>query len=91
MHLIKDLQSEFKSPNMKLLVGVMGVNSPKVEKVIIKQIEVRDGQRFVNTVPEFKGNVKAMESAALLHPDIVAIKTTGCVNKVQDLKTSDTR
>ena len=72
---------------MKVVVGVMGVNGPKVEEVNIKQKEVRDGQRFVNTVPEFKGNVKAIESALLLHPDIVAIKTAGWVNKDRDLKT----
>ena len=39
----------------------------------------------MNTVPEFKGNVKAIESAPLLHPDIIAIKTAGWVNKERDL------
>ena len=87
VHLIKDLRKEFKAPNMKTVVGVMGVNGPKVEEVNIKQKEVRDGHRFVNTVPEFKGNVKAIESAPLLHPDIIAIKTAGWVNKDRDLKT----
>ncbi len=87
VHLIKDLRKEFKAPNMKTVVGVMGVNGVKVEEVNIKQKEVRDGHRFVNTVPEFKGNVKAIESAPLLHPDIVAIKTAGWVNKERDLKT----
>jgi len=72
---------------MKVVVGVIGVNGPKVEEVNIKQKEVCDGQRFVNTVPEFKVIVMAMESAALLHPDIVAIKTAGWVNKDCDLKT----
>jgi hypothetical protein len=87
VHLIKDLRKEFKAPDMKTVVGVMGVNGPKVEEVNIKQKEVREGQRFVNTVPEFKGNVKAIETAPLLHPDIVAIKTAGWVNKERDLKT----
>ena len=87
VHLIKDLRKEFKAPNMKTVVGVMGVNGVKVEEVNIKQKEVRDGHRFVNTVPEFKGNVQAIESAPLLHPDIVAIKTAGWVNKERDLKT----
>jgi hypothetical protein len=54
--------------------------------IIGKQKEVRDGHRFVNTVPEFKGNVKAIETAPLLHPDIVAIKTAGWLNKERDLK-----
>jgi len=44
----------------------MGVNG--VQNEVGKQKEVRDGQRFVNTVPEFKGNVKAIETAPLLHP-----------------------
>ena len=46
----------------------------------------RDGRRFVNTVPEFKGNVKAIETAPLLHPEIVAIKTAGWLNPERDLK-----
>jgi hypothetical protein len=87
VHLIKDLRKEFKAPDMKTVVGVMGVNGVKVEEVNIKQKEVREGHRFVNTVPEFKGNVKAVESAPLLHPDIIAIKTAGWVNKDRDLKT----
>ena len=84
VHLIKDLRSEFKSPNMKTVVGVMGVNG--VNNELGKQKEVRDGQRFINTVSEFKGNVKAIESAPLLHPDIVAIKSAGWLNKERDLK-----
>ena len=41
----------------------------------------------MNQVPEFKGNVKAVESATLLHPDVVALKTAGWLNKDRDLKT----
>ena len=40
----------------------------------------------MNTVPEFKGNVKAIESAPLLHPEVVALKTAGWLNKDRDLK-----
>ncbi len=84
VHLIKDMRAEFRAPGMKVVVGVMGVNGVKNE--VGKQKEVRDGQRFVNTVPEFAGNVKAIETAPLLHPDIVAIKTAGWLNKDRDLK-----
>ena len=84
VYLIKDLRAEFKAPEMQAVVGVMGVNGVKNE--VGKQKEVRDGQRFVNSVPEFKGNVKAFESAPLLHPDIVAIKTAGWLNTDRDLK-----
>jgi hypothetical protein len=84
VHLIKDLRTEFKSPNMKTVVGVMGVNGMANE--LGNQKDVRDGHRFINTVQEFKGNARAIESAPLLHPDIVAIKTAGWLNKARDLK-----
>jgi Carbohydrate esterase, sialic acid-specific acetylesterase len=83
VHLIKDLRTEFKSPNMKTVVGVMGVNG--IANEFGKQKEVRDGHRFINTVKEFKGNAKAIESAPFLHPDIVAIKTAGWLNMSRDL------
>jgi hypothetical protein len=85
LHLIKDLRKEFKAPDMKVVVGVMGVNGPHNE-VNPKQKDVRDGQRFINTVPEFKGNARAIEIAPLCHPEIVAIKTAGWLNKARDLK-----
>ena len=69
---------------MKVVVVIMGVNG--IHNEVGKQKEVRDGQRFINTVQEFKGSVKAIETAPLLHPDIVAIKTAGWLNKDRDLK-----
>jgi hypothetical protein len=37
-------------------------------------------------VSEFKGNARAIETAPLLHPKIVAIQTAGWLNKDRDLK-----
>ena len=72
--LINDLRKEFKAPGMKVVVGVMGVNGPLNEGTINpKQKDVREGQRLMNTVPEFKGNVKAFETAPLLHPKVVEL------------------
>lgn len=85
VHLIKDLRTEFKSPNMKVVVGVMGVNGTRNE-TNPKQKDVRDGQRFMNTVAEFKGNVKAVETAPLLHPQILEIKCAGWLYPERDLK-----
>ena len=85
--LIKDLRKEFKAPQMKVVVGVMGVNGP-LNEVNPKQKDVRDGQRFVNTVPEFKGNVKAVETGGLLHPQILEIKCAGWLYPQRDLKKS---
>ncbi|MEI6654106.1 MAG: sialate O-acetylesterase [Verrucomicrobiota bacterium] len=83
--LIKDMRKEFKAPEMKVVVGVMGVNGVKNE--VGKQGDIRNQMRSMNTVPEFKGNVKAVESAPLLHPDVIALKTAGWLNKDRDLKT----
>jgi len=82
--LIKDMRKEFKVPDMKVVVGVMGVNGPKNE--VGKQGDIRNQMRSMNTVAEFKGNVKAVESAPLLHPEVIALKTAGWLNKDRDLK-----
>jgi alpha-galactosidase len=83
--LIKDLGKEFNVPNMKVVVGVMGVNGVKNEAG--KQGDIRNQMRSMNTVPEFKGNVKAIESAPLLDARVVALKTMGWLNKDRDPKT----
>jgi hypothetical protein len=85
VHLIKDLRKEFKAPQMKVVVGVMGVNGPRNE-INPKQKDVRNGQRFVNTVPVFKGNVKAVETAKLLHPQILEIKCASWLYPERDLR-----
>ena len=64
MCLIKDLRKEFMSPDMKVVVGVMGVNGVRNEGG--KQGDIRKQMRSMNDVPEFKGNVKAIETAPLL-------------------------
>jgi alpha-galactosidase len=83
--LINDVRKEFKVPQMKVVVGVMGVNG--VANEIEKNKEIRGAQRAINTMPEFKGNARAVETAPLLHPDIVAIRTAGWLNMARDLKT----
>ncbi len=81
--LINDVRKEFKAPQMKAVVGVMGVNG--VQNEVGKQKEVRDGQRFINTVPEFKGNARAIETAPLCSPAVIALKTAGWLNMDRDL------
>jgi len=66
---------------------ITGVLTRRVEATVNpKQKDVRDGQRFVNTVPEFKGNVKAIETGQLLHPEIVELKCAGWLYPERDLK-----
>ena len=82
--LIKDMRKEFKAPNMKVVVGVIGVNGVKNETG--KQGAIRNQMRSMNAVPEFKGTVKAIESAPLLDPQVVDLETAGWLNKDRDLK-----
>lgn len=82
--LINDLRKEFKAPDMKVVVGVIGVNGTQNEAG--KMGDCRNQMRSMNTVPEFKGNVRAIESAPLLHPQVVALQTAGWLNKERDLK-----
>jgi alpha-galactosidase len=85
VHLIKDLRKEFRAPEMRVVVGVMGVNGPRNESNP-KQKDVRDGQRSINDVAEFKGTVKAIETAPLLHPKILEINANWLYEKERDLK-----
>ena len=84
-HLIHDLRRDLRAPEMKVVVGVMGVNGPENEENP-KQRDVRNGQRWINNLPGFKGNAQAIETAGFCHPQIVAIKTAGWLNKNRDLK-----
>lgn len=84
--LIKDLRQEFKVPQMKVVVGVIGVNGVKNE--IGKMGDIRNQMRSMDKVAGFDGNVKAVESAPLLSPEVLALKTAGWLNKDRNLKES---
>jgi hypothetical protein len=83
VHLINDVRKEFQKPNLPVVVGVMGVNGVRNEAG--KQKDIRDGHRYVNTVPEFKGTVKAVETAPLLHPKVVELRCAGWLYPERDL------
>ena len=51
-------------------------------------VGVREGQRFINTVPEFQGNAKAIETAPLMDSRIVDLMTIGWLNTEPDVKTN---
>lgn len=56
---IKDVRSEYKTPQMPFVIGVLG--TPKTEEAVGKN-EVSLAQRAAAAAPEFKGNVVAVES-----------------------------
>ena len=56
---IKDIRSEYKTPKMPFVIGVLGTS--KTEEAVGKNA-VSLAQRAAAAVPEFKGNVVAVES-----------------------------
>jgi len=56
---IKDIRAEYKTPKMPFVIGVLGTPQTK-EKVDANEVSV--AQRAAASVPEFKGNVVAVES-----------------------------
>ncbi|MDG2224591.1 MAG: sialate O-acetylesterase [Rubripirellula sp.] len=91
VHLIHDVRAEFDAPKMPVVVGVLGVNGPHNEHNP-KQKDVREGQRFINTVPELQGNAKAIETATLLDARVVALTAGGWLPEYdRDFKTDPIR
>lgn len=58
---IKDIRSEYKTPKMPFVIGVLGTARAK-SKEAVDENEVSIAQREAAAVPEFKGNVVAVES-----------------------------
>ena len=56
---IKDIRSEYETPQMPFVIGVLGTGQTK-EKVDENAVSV--AQREAATAPEFQGNVVAVES-----------------------------
>lgn len=56
---IKDIRREYKTPQMPFVIGVLGTSQTK-EKVDENAVSV--AQRAAAALPEFKGNVMAVES-----------------------------
>jgi len=71
---IKDVRSEYKTPNMPFIIGVLGTGQTK-EKVAANAVSV--AQRQAAKTPEFRGNVLAIESYTLYALDSLAVFKTG--------------
>ena len=56
---IKDIRSEYKAPKMPFVIGVLGTGQTKKN---VDKNEVSVAQRAAAAMPEFKGNVVAVES-----------------------------
>lgn len=71
---INDIRKEYKTPNMPFVIGVIGT---QIEKEKVDQNKVAIGQRAAAAHPEFKGNVKAVESYKYASLDSYAVFKKG--------------
>ncbi len=63
-HFIKDVRKDLKAPNLPFVIGVMGQNGSKPATGAM--LTIQKAQLAMNEVPEFKGNVKAIRTDALV-------------------------
>lgn len=76
---IKDIRSEYKTPQMPFVIGVLGTSMAESKEAVDKN-EVSLAQRAAAAaVPEFKGNVVAVESYTEYALDSLAVYNTGWV------------
>ncbi len=61
-HLVRDVRKDLKAPKMPFVIGVMGIGGV-AEGEKAPQMHFRQAQRAPLALPEFKGNVVAVETA----------------------------
>ncbi len=64
-HFIRDVRKDLNAPDMRFVIGVMGVGGPG------EQAAFREAMRAPASMPEFEGNVVAVETAPFWDFDIV--------------------
>ncbi len=63
-HFIKDIRKDLKAPNLPFIIGVMGQNGSEPAKGAM--LAIQEAQLEMETLPEFKDNVKAVRTDVLV-------------------------
>ena len=63
-HFINDVRKDLEAPNMPFVIGVMGQNQSKPAEGAM--LTIQEAQLSMETLPEFKGNVKAVRTDVLV-------------------------
>jgi len=63
-HFINDVRKDLNAPNMPFVIGVMGQNQSKPAQGAM--LAIQEAQLSMETLPEFKGNVKAVRTDVLV-------------------------
>jgi alpha-galactosidase len=69
-HFIRDVRKDFNAPKMPFVIGVLGVDGAKPNAGIV---EFRKAMAAPAALPEFKGNVVAVETAPFWSEELGAI------------------
>ena len=71
--LIRDLRKDLKAPKLPFVIGVMGIDGVKVDTTPGSQMYFRQAQMAVAALPEFKGNVLAVQTAPFWDDELQAL------------------
>ncbi|QEH39158.1 hypothetical protein OJF2_77700 [Aquisphaera giovannonii] len=71
-HLIRDVRKDLAAPRMPVVIGVMGIGGEKEGKKA-PQLHFRRAQVKPTTLPEFRGNVLAVETSPFWDDDLEAL------------------
>jgi Carbohydrate esterase, sialic acid-specific acetylesterase len=87
-HLIKDLRKDLNAPNMKAVIGVMGIGGVQTEG---NMGYFQQAQAAVADSPEFKGNVVAVQTGKYWDSELAALveKSNKLKEKMNDFKYKD--
>ncbi len=72
-HLIRDIRRDLAAPKLPVVIGVMGIGGLKEDKGGA-QMHFRQAQRASTRLPEFSGNVVAVETADFWDDELEALQ-----------------
>ncbi len=82
-HLIRDVRRDLAAPQLPFVIGVMGIGGERLPLELAHQ-HFRQAQASVAQLPEFKGNVVAVQTAPFWCDELDAIdKKRGQVSQMQ--------
>ena len=78
-HFIRDVRKDLSAPKMPFVIGVMGIGGVKEGKKP-PQMYFRQAQAAPASLPEFKGNVVAVQTAPYWDDDLDALQAADGAN-----------
>jgi alpha-galactosidase len=72
---IRDVRKDLSAPKMPFVIGVMGIGGVKEDKKPGGQMYFRQAQAAPASLPEFQGNVVAVQTAPYWDDDLEALQT----------------